>query len=77
MHLGVVDLSIIIVYLVGVVLLGMLVTKRASKNIQHYFLGGNVLPWWMLGVSNASGMFDVAGTMLLVYWLTVYGMKSM
>ncbi len=77
MHLGVVDLSIIVVYLVGVVLLGMLVTKRASKNIQNYFLGGNTLPWWMLGVSNASGMFDVAGTMLLVYWLTVYGMKSM
>lgn len=77
MHLGAIDLGIIIVYLVGVVLLGMLVTKRASKNIHHYFLGGNVLPWWMLGVSNASGMFDVAGTMLLVYWLTVYGMKSM
>ncbi len=77
MHLGVVDISIIIVYFVGVVLLGMLVTKRASKNIQNYFLGGNQLPWWALGVSNASGMFDVAGTMLLVYWLAVYGMKSM
>ncbi len=77
MHLGVVDISIIVVYFVGVVLLGMLVTKRASKNIQQYFLGGNQLPWWALGVSNASGMFDVAGTMLLVYWLTVYGMKSM
>ncbi len=77
MHLGVIDISIIIVYFVGVVLLGILVTKRASKNIQNYFLGGNQLPWWALGVSNASGMFDVAGTMLLVYWLAVYGMKSM
>lgn len=77
MHLGVIDLAIIVVYIVGVVLLGMLVTKRASKNIHNYFLGGNVMPWWALGVSNASGMFDVAGTMLLVYWLSVYGMKSM
>nr|WP_279590132.1 Na+:solute symporter [Rhizomicrobium palustre] len=39
-------------------------------------MGGNVLPWWVLGVSNASGMFDVAGTMLLVYWLFIYGLKS-
>ncbi len=76
MHLSVIDLSIIVGYLIAVVLLGILVTKRASKNIQNYFLGGNVMPWWMLGVSNASGMFDVAGTMLLVYWLAVYGLKS-
>jgi Na+/proline symporter len=76
MHLSIVDLTIIIVYLVAVVLLGIFVTRRASKNIHNYFLGGNEIPWWMLGVSNASGMFDVAGTMLLVYWLAVYGLKS-
>ena len=76
MHLSVIDLSIIIFYLVAVVLLGLFVTKPASKNIHNYFLGGNVMPWWMLGVSNASGMFDVAGTMLLVYWLAVYGLKK-
>jgi SSS family solute:Na+ symporter len=76
MHLSLIDLGIIVFYLIAVVLLGVLVTKRASKNIHNYFLGGNEMPWWMLGVSNASGMFDVAGTMLLVYWLAVYGLKS-
>jgi hypothetical protein len=30
----------------------------------------------MLGVSDASGMFDITGTMLMVYWLFVYGLKS-
>ena len=30
----------------------------------------------MLGVSNASGMFDISGTMWLVYLLFVYGLKS-
>ncbi|HEY1255973.1 MAG TPA: sodium:solute symporter family protein, partial [Terracidiphilus sp.] len=33
-------------------------------------------PWYMLGISNASGMFDISGTMLLVYWMFVYGLKS-
>jgi Na+/proline symporter len=44
--------------------------------MQNYFLGGNKMPWYMLGISNASGMFDISGTMLLVYWMFVYGLKS-
>ena len=44
--------------------------------MNNYFLGGNRIPWWILGISDASGMFDISGTLLLVYWLTVYGMKS-
>jgi Na+/proline symporter len=63
--------------LVASIVIGFLISKRASKDINSYFLGGNTIPWWFLGVSNASGMFDIAGTMLLVYWLAVYGMKSM
>jgi len=30
----------------------------------------------MLGVSNASGMFDITGTMWLVYITFVYGLKG-
>ena len=44
--------------------------------MKAYFLGGNILPWYVLGISNASGMFDISGTMLLVYWMFVYGLKS-
>ena len=76
MYVHFVDLGIVILYLVATVFIGNWVSKRASRNIQSYFLGGNSLPWYFLGVSNASGMFDIAGTMLLVYWLSVYGMKS-
>ncbi len=39
-------------------------------------LGGNTLPWYMLGLSNASGMFDISGTVWLVTILFVYGVKS-
>lgn len=76
MHLSYIDVSIILVYLFSTVLLGVYLSKKASKNINHYFLGGNTIKWWFLGVSDASGMFDIAGTMLLVYWLSVYGLKS-
>jgi solute:Na+ symporter, SSS family len=76
MQLHYIDIAIIILYLITTICIGYYVSNRASKDIQSYFLGGNSLPWYYLGVSNASGMFDIAGTMLLVYWLFVYGMKS-
>ncbi|MDH7605579.1 MAG: Na+:solute symporter [Melioribacter sp.] len=77
MHLHIIDITIILLYLTTTIFIGFYISKRASKDIHNYFLGGNRLPWWMLGVSDASGMFDIAGTMLIVYWLSVYGLKSM
>jgi Na+/proline symporter len=75
-HLHAVDVVIIVAYLALSVLVGYWVSSRASKDIKSYFLGGNVMPWYVLGVSDASGMFDIAGTMWLVYIMFVYGLKS-
>jgi Na+/proline symporter len=76
MHLHVIDIGIIVAYLLSTVLIGYWVSHRASQSMQNYFLGGNTMPWYMLGISNASGMFDISGTMLLVSWMFVYGLKS-
>jgi Na+/proline symporter len=76
MHLHPIDIAIILVYLATTVVVGYWVSHRASKDMQAYFLGGNTMPWYVLGISNASGMFDISGTMLLVYWAFVYGVKS-
>jgi Na+/proline symporter len=76
MNLHPIDIAIILAYLIISVLVGYWVSHRASRDIKAYFLGGNILPWYVLGVSNASGMFDISGTMLLVYWMFVYGLKS-
>ena len=76
MNMHWIDLSIIILYIGTTIAIGFYVSKKASKNLESYFLGGKTLPWYMLGISNASGMFDIAGTMWLVYLLFVYGLKS-
>ena len=76
MHLHPIDIAIIVGYLLLSVGVGYWVSKRASRNLRAYFLGGNVMPWYVLGVSDASGMFDIAGTMWLVYIMFVYGLKS-
>jgi SSS family solute:Na+ symporter len=71
-----IDLAIIFGYVVVTVAIGFWISKKASKSIDNYFLGGNTIPWYMLGLSNASGMFDISGTMWMVYLLFVYGLKS-
>lgn len=76
MNLSIVDISIIVVYLVLTIYLGFWISKRASKNLDSYFLGGKSMPWYLLGLSNASGMFDITGTMWMVAILFVYGVKS-
>lgn len=76
MSLQSVDLFIIAFYLFATLAIGFSLSKRATKNIDSYFLGGRKIPWWALGVSNASGMFDIAGTMWLVSMCFVYGLKS-
>ncbi len=76
MRLTPLDISIIGFYFVAMLVIGVAVMKRASKNLNSYFLAGHALPWWVLGVSNASAMWDITGTMWLVYNLFVYGLKG-
>ena len=76
MHLHWIDITIIAGYVLATLVIGFWISKRASTDLRSYFLGGNTLPWYMLGLSNASGMFDISGTMWMVYLLFVYGLKS-
>jgi len=71
-----VDVGIIIGYMVVIVVSGLMLSRRASKNLDSYFLGEKSVPWYILGASNASSMFDITGTMWLVTLLFVYGLKS-
>lgn len=76
MQLHWLDLTIILLYLAGTLGLGFWLSRRATRDMKSYFLGGNTLKWYMLGLSNASGMWDISGTMWTVMILFVYGLKS-
>jgi Na+/proline symporter len=76
MKLHAIDLVIVVTYFLVAIFAGIWVSRRGSKDLNSYFLGGKSLPWYYLGVSNASGMFDISGTMWLVYVLFIYGLKS-
>ncbi len=76
MNLSWIDILVICLYIAAIISVGFYLSKRATKNIDSYFLGGNQIKWYFLGLSNASGMFDISGTMWTVAILFIYGLKS-
>jgi len=76
MKLHILDILIILAYLITMLVIGWTLRKKAGRNKESYLLGGKSLPWYMLGFSNASDMFDISGTMWMVALCFVYGMKS-
>jgi SSS family solute:Na+ symporter len=76
MKLRLPDLAILVAYLVTMVVIGLILRKKARQSKVNYLLGGKSLPWYMLGLSDASDMFDISGTMWMVSLCFVYGLKS-
>lgn len=74
--MDIIDVAIIVVYIVLTLGVGIWISKRASKGLDSYFLGGKSIKWYYLGLSNGSGMFDVSGTAWMVGILFLYGVKS-
>jgi Na+/proline symporter len=60
----IIDYLIVIVYLAGMVGVGLYFQKKASSGIDSYFLGERGIPWWALGASGMASNLDVSGTMI-------------
>ncbi|MFC1552712.1 sodium:solute symporter family protein [Candidatus Latescibacterota bacterium] len=75
--MGFIDISIIALYFVIVIGMGFVLSKRASKNLEAYFLGGRGMHWLALAMSGATSNFDITGTMWIVSLIYIMGMRSM
>lgn len=71
------DYLLIFAYLIILLSFGFYLRKKASKNLNNYFLGGNKLPWWAMGISGMASFFDVSGTMLIVSFLYLLGPRGL
>jgi solute:Na+ symporter, SSS family len=74
--MGIIDYSIIVVYLLGMVAVGLYFQRKASSDIDSYFLGSRNIPWWALGISGMASNLDVTGTMVVTAMLFVMGMNG-
>ena len=71
------DLSLILIYFIVVIALGFWYRRRASQDLDSYFLGGKKIHWLALAMSGSASNFDITGTMWIVSMLFLMGMKSM
>jgi Na+/proline symporter len=71
------DTLVIILYFAAVIGLGFYYQKRASRNLESYFLGGKSMHWIVLSMFGSVSTFDITGTMWIVSLLFLMGMKSL
>ena len=58
MLLHTIDWVIVFAFFAVILLIGVLVSKRAGSSSAEYFLGGRSMPWWLLGVSMVATTFS-------------------
>lgn len=76
-NLNALDIAIIVLYFAILNGFGFFLKKKASRSVKDYFLGGNNLPWWAMGISGMSSFLDMAGTMLIVSFLYTMGPRGL
>ena len=58
MQLTNLDYGLIIGFFTIVLIIGIVVSKRAGKNTSEFFLSGRSMPWWLLGFSMVATTFS-------------------
>ncbi|MEM8875654.1 MAG: sodium:solute symporter [Planctomycetota bacterium] len=71
-----IDYAIVAVYLIGLVVTGVVLARKAAASADDYFLAGRKTPWWALGASGMSSNLDAAGTMTILTLIYLYGLHG-
>ncbi len=71
------DYVIIFGYLGVSLVVGLLMSRKASASIDNYFLAGRSLPWYLLGIAGMANWFDLTGTMIITSFLYMLGPRGL
>ncbi len=72
-----IDIAIIGGYFVLTLIVGLWMTRQASQGLNHYFLGGRSMPWYLLGIAGMTNWFDLTGTMIITSFLYLLGPRGL
>src|ERR687886_2409250 len=57
MHL--LDWAVVVAYMALTLAIGLWLSRRASRSLEEFFVGGRSIPWWLAGASMAAITFNV------------------
>ena len=55
----VLDWTVVGIYMMLTMALGLWLSRRASRSMEEFFVGGRSIPWWLAGASMAATTFNV------------------
>jgi len=58
MHLEALDWAFVVTFFVIALVIGVLVARRSGKSTSEFFLSGQAMPWWLLGMSMVATTFS-------------------
>jgi len=67
------DWTIVGAYVVGVWVIGVLLSRRAGRSTEEYFASGRNLPWWIVGTSMAASAFSADTPQYVAHIVRVHG----
>ena len=76
-NLNALDYATLSIYVVAIMGIGLIMSRKAASSLEDYFLGGRRLPWYLLGASGMAMWFDATGTMIICSFLYMIGPRGL
>ena len=73
MNLHPVDWAVILGYLLFAISVGLWYARRASQNVDEFFLSGRRLPWWIAGTSMVATTYAADTPLVVSGWVRDFG----
>lgn len=67
------DWTVIVAFLTVSIIVGLLFTTRAGKNLEEYFVSGRSLPWWLAGTSMVATTLAADTPLAVTEFVRKYG----
>ncbi len=73
MQLATLDWAIVALYVVFALGVGLWLSRRASRDVDEFFLSGRKLPWWIAGTSMVATSFASDTPLVITGWVRDHG----
>jgi len=70
-----VDYLVIGGYMLFALVVGVVLSRKASESSENYFLGGRTLPWWLVGISMVATSFASDTPIVVTEMIRQYGLQ--
>ena len=76
MQVATLDLAIVGAYILASLCVGLYLSRRATRSVDDYFVGGRSLPWWLAGTSMIASAFAIDTPLGITGFVAKHGIQG-